>query len=329
MRRLLPLFLLLFLGNVLPAQDLHHSMHYLIPQQYSPAQTASLDGAWRFGGLYRSQWTSVPVSYQSFSGFFDYKAIDQKNFRLVPGVLINYDQAGDAGLRWTQIGLRAAAARQVGDNHFVDIGFGIDFLQRQFDISALTFNSQWDGDLFNSSLSTMENLNAQSKMQPSISAGLGWHWRNPREPRHFGSIGIGSHYINRPSVHFTDDQAWQLPLRNSINGIGSVMLSDLMDFRMMVMFQQMASNTELVGSVGLRYWLEDTALQFNVGYRLGDAVIPAILVQRGSWQLGLAYDVNISDFNIATGYRGGFEIGVTYTALPVPPPRELKVCPIF
>ncbi|MEZ4920782.1 MAG: PorP/SprF family type IX secretion system membrane protein [Saprospiraceae bacterium] len=326
--RLLTL-LFLFAATHLWAQDLHHSQHYLIPQQYSLANSASLEGPWRVGGVYRSQWASVPVDYRTISAIFDWKALDRDNFGLTLGAILHSDQAGDASLKWTQVGLRAVVDRKLSKTQALYGGFGVDFQQRSFDISGLTFNRQWDGDLFNASLPTMENLNAQSGMVPSFSAGIGWRIRSDREPRSFVIVGLGLQHLNKPKMNFTDDVAWALPMRQSLVGQGSLYLNDLMDWRVMTLFQHMGSSNELVLGTGLRYWLEETALQFNVSHRLGDAWIPAILVERSGWQVGISYDVNVSDFKVATNRQGAFEVGVVFTSLPVPPVKALKVCPIF
>ncbi|MCS7037873.1 MAG: type IX secretion system membrane protein PorP/SprF [Saprospiraceae bacterium] len=53
--------------GLLEAQDLHFSQFYHHPMHYSPALTGAFEGEVRAMGLARSQWTSVPVSYQSLA----------------------------------------------------------------------------------------------------------------------------------------------------------------------------------------------------------------------------------------------------------------------
>jgi hypothetical protein len=62
---------------------------------------------------------------------------------------------------------------------------------------------------------------------------------------------------------------------------------------------------------------------------LGDALIPAVQYEYGDWTIGLSYDWNISDFDVATRGRGGFELAVLYRPLPVPPVKKFKSCPVF
>lgn len=43
-------------------------------------------------------------------------------------------------------------------------------------------------------------------------------------------------------------------------------------------------------------------------YRNKDSVIPVVLLEVGSYALGVSYDVNISKLHAASDYRGGIEI---------------------
>jgi hypothetical protein len=64
-------------------------------------------------------------------------------------------------------------------------------------------------------------------------------------------------------------------------------------------------------------------------YRWGDALIPVLRLQYGSWEAGLSYDVNISEFSAATNRRGGPEVFVQYVIKRPAPPPVFKACPIF
>jgi hypothetical protein len=94
--------------------------------------------------------------------------------------------------------------------------------------------------------------------------------------------------------------------------------------------QQMTKSRETLFGGGVRRVLSpDAAVQFTLASRFGDALIPTFQVEWLNWTAGLSYDVNISDFDVATNGRGGFEIAVVYRTLPVPPVKAFKSCPIF
>lgn len=311
------------------AQDLHFSQFYQHPLHYNPAQTGVFQGLWRASGIYRGQWTSVPVNYQSFAGAFDYKLVQRENNLLAFGVLLQHDQAGDGGLTWSQLGLNASAGHALGEEQLVSVGFGLGFAQRAVDLSGLKFKNQWTGDVFDPARPTGEVLNRSTGLVPTLSAGLVWQYRSA-ENRNSANLGAGVSHLNRPKVNFADAATQRLPFRLAASAQGAVQISDQSDLVAFGLGQIMGKNREIMAGGGFRRWLtESNAVQFSLAVRLGDAVIPAIQLERNSWTFGLSYDWNTSKFDLATKGRGGFELSAVYRALPAPPPKTLKSCPIF
>lgn len=321
--------LLLQLAGQLPAQDLHFSQFYQHPLHSNPAQTGVFQGLWRAGGIYRGQWVSVPVNYQSFAGAFDYKAIRRDNNLLAFGLLVQHDQAGDAGLSWNQLGLTTSATHALGENQAVSAGFGLGVAQRVVDLSGLKFKNQWNGDVFDPARPTGENLARTSGFSPTLSAGLNWHYTST-EDRSSANLGLGASHLNRPKINFQDAATQRLPVRIATTLQGFLQINDQVDLLAFGLGQLMDKNREIIAGGGVRRWLSDaTAVQFSLAMRLGDAVIPAFQLERGSWTFGLSYDWNTSKFDVATSGRGGFELSAVYRELPAPPAKTFKPCPIF
>jgi len=92
---------------------------------------------------------------------------------------------------------------------------------------------------------------------------------------------------------------------------------------------------EKLGMLGVRWHAEfepdrQIWFQLGTGYRFddfGDAVYPSVEVFFRGLQVGANYDINVSDFNVATNRRGGFEISARYIIDRVP--RVIKVCPFI
>lgn len=327
-------FALSFFSRAATAQDLHNSQFSLNPIHLSPASTGLFRGDMRAAALYRSQWTSVPVSYQSFSGAFDWKAFRRNTNMVSGGILLQHDRAGDAALTWTQVGFTGAVAHALGKSQALSAGFGIAFAQRSFDISGLKFKNQWGGDFFDPALPTKETFGHRSGLFPSISAGLNWLYE-PTESRSSIQAGLGIFHLNRPVISFSDDAAQRLPIRFTLHANADIQWTEWLDLVAIGALQQMTSGQEVVLGAGLRWILSNdapsptTAVQFTLSDRLGDALIPAVQIQRGSWTLGISYDWNTSSFANATNGQGGIEVAVVYRTLPVPPPKVFKACPIF
>jgi len=312
------------------AQDLHFSQPYHNPMHFTPAQTGVFRGDLRAMGLYRSQWTSVPVSYRTFAGAFDMKAWQRGANTLGAGLLIQQDKAGDAGLSWLQIGFSGSATRALNDMNSLSVGFGVSVAQRRFDISGLKFKNQWTGDTYDASLPTKESFNESSGLSPTLSAGLNWRLEIPGT-RTEANVGIGAFHLNRPAIGFDPDGSEQLPMRLAVLANTAVALNETYDLIVFAMGQRMRTAQEILFGAGGRLWLVpgQTALQFTLGMRLGDALIPTLQYEYGDWTIGLSYDWNRSDFEAATNGRGGFELAVVYRSLPVPPVKTFKSCPVF
>ena len=58
--------------------------------------------------------------------------------------------------------------------------------------------------------------------------------------------------------------------------------------------------------------VKDITINFGLGYRLGDAIQTLVGAKYKNLRVGLAYDINTSDLNSASNYRGGFEIAANY-----------------
>ena len=71
------------------AQDLHYSQFYHNPQNINPALTGVFAGDKRIIANYRSQWSSVPVDYLTFSGAYDMKLYHPRLKNNLLGVGIN------------------------------------------------------------------------------------------------------------------------------------------------------------------------------------------------------------------------------------------------
>ena len=322
--------LLLCSGALLRAQDLHFSQFYLHPLHYNPAQTGAMPGDLRAAALYRSQWTTVPVSYRTEAGAVDVKLLRRGANALSAGLLLQHDKAGDAGLTWTQIGLTGAVAHVLDEQNTLSAGFGLSIVQRSFDIAGLTFKNQWTGDLFDPAQPTKETFDRSSGLSPTVSAGLTWLFAVPRT-RTLVNAGAGAAHLNRPRINFRDDAEIRLPTRLAFTVNSAVQLNEFLDLVVFGLVQRMGKAQEIIGGAGAKLWLipNDAALQFALSTRLGDALIPALQYQRGNWTVGLSYDWNISGFEVATAHRGGFEIGVVYQSIPAPPVKTFKSCPIF
>ncbi len=312
------------------AQDIHFSQTYMNPQHQNPALTGIFEGDQRASIQYRSQWETVPVQYRTIAAGFESKIMARTANMLSAGLLLQRDQAGDGGLSWTQVGLHINAAHALSTQQILSVGLGAAMVQRKVDISGLTFNNQWDGDIYDPSRPSNETLNNNTGIKASIFAGVNWHFRLQQNSRTVVDAGVSAAHLNRPNLSFKEDGINQLPIRYLTYAQSYIQANEQLDYLVFAQLQWMQKAMNPLVGAGIRYWLTDEyAFQTALALRTGDAVIPSVAIQRKQWTVGLSYDVNISQFKVATNRRGGFEIAVIYTAAPVKPIKEMKVCPVF
>ena len=337
------LLLLVFLGTTVQvvAQDIHFSQFYHSPLNLNPARTGVFQGDKRFVGNYRNQWSNVPVEYMTFSGAYDMKlfreGLDHSTFGV--GLLFNYDQAGDSRLALTNLGLNVAYTHRLGRRNFLSVGAGLGFSNRGYSTDNLTTPSQFNGDIFSSSFATGEEglFRNENIFFIDFSAGLNYHYQVPKK-RTRVDLGVAMLHINEPIINFYGDGTIALPKRINFFGEATFMVARNLDLIGRALYQQQTKYNELLFGVAGRIHLKkdrafnDLALQLGISVRMNeftDAFIPNIELHYNRWLFGLSYDINVSEFSIATNGHGGPEFAVMYKIFNVRTLPVFKQCPIY
>ncbi len=318
------------------AQDIHFSQFNNTPANLNPALTGVFGGDLRFIANYRNQWKSVPVDYRTISGAFDSKLYHKafgKNGYLGYGLVFNNDVAGDAQIGISQLGANLSYTRQMSDALFVSVGAQFALSQRSISPEKLSYEEQWNGDIFDPNRSNGESFSSTSKGIGSISTGLNLHYQVEGTRTKF-DLGSGIFHLNEPNTSFDGDPAANLPLKFSPYLLSTIELSAKLDLRVNGLFAKQLSYQEAVAGAAVRYHFsteKDNELnaQAGVAMRFGDALLPSIEVQFRNWTAGLSYDQNFSAFEVATNHRGGPEFFLQYILWKVHPPKEFKACPVF
>ena len=355
--RLLILVLLVAGAMDVKAQDIHFSQFGNSPLNLSPALTGVFYGDARLNFNYRSQWNNVPVDYQTFSAAYDMKFWDKCkcNSPFSGALLFNYDVDGDSKMSLTQIGLAASYTQQLAEQHFITAGFMLGGMQRAFEEDALRWDVQFDGKLPDFGIPSGENFSDMSRFMFDISAGANWHIQIQDKkgedegetcatcedfgsvpavrPRFSLNLGAALFHVNKPNTSFFDDAEVKLRSRASIYAIGALKVAPVADivFKSAAQFQGVYRET-LVG-LGARFYVKpdpNDLLAFQLGgnLRFGDAFFPQVEIFVKNWQFGFTYDINFSDFDIATLSNGGPEFSVRYIINKVKT-KPKGICPIY
>ena len=325
-----------FLGN---AQDVHFSQFYNAPVNINPALTGAFQGDTRYNANFRNQWRKVPVNYLTFAGTYDTKLRSNilKFGELSIGGHFHYDSAGDANIYNTQLAGLASLSKTITAKDRLSIGVSIGVTFSGFDYDDLRFNSQFDGEIFTPDLASGErNLNVNENIAYA-DMNIGLNWRHQvKKSRSFFNVGVAAMHFNNPNVNFYNNRDESLDTRINVFVNGAVELSRKLDLRARTLAQKKGTEQEFLVGLAGRYFLDpnlskETSIELGVNYRFfafGDAWSPTLELNHRAMTIGLSYDINISDFNVATQNRGGFEIALIYRTAREPDPKP-KDCKIF
>jgi type IX secretion system PorP/SprF family membrane protein len=191
---------ILLLWNRASAQDIHFSQFSETPLLRNPALAGIFSGDLRIQGVYRNQWNSVTVPYQTSSVNAEYKlAVGHGDDFLTLGGFILYDKAGTIGLTATHVSpvLNYHKSLSADRNMYLSAGFAAGIVQRSFDISKMTTNSQYNGTDYDPTLGTGEIFANNNYLYFDGSAGLSFNTQIGENVDNNIFLGIAYHHFNQ------------------------------------------------------------------------------------------------------------------------------------
>lgn len=299
-------------------QDVHFSQFYSSPLTLNPSETGNFNGDWRIASNYRTQWRAIDIPYNTFSLSYD-RNFTSTTRTIGAGLLVLHDQSGNARINSDRIQLSAAVHSKIDGNN-LHAGLQAGVALKSFDISSLTFPDQYDNNsgVFNPSLANNEVNFNQKKSYFDINIGVGW------DRKYDGSqlkIGFAVFHLNRPNESFYGSK-FKVPMRKVFNLQYNIEAGSkiILSPKIFVMGQARASEY-LLGS-NFTYLLESnkikaTGIYIGSQVRTGigrntDAVMGIVGMTFERLELGLSYDVNISNLKQSTNKRGAVEIALIF-----------------
>ncbi len=330
------LFLMICCVSLIHAQDIHYSQFNASPQNLNPAQAGLFDGDWRFVGNFRSQWSAIPVPYRTLSIASDTR-LKTKLEKDVPalGLLINTDKSGDSRFTTTQLFVSGAYVKKLNKDstHFLSVGLQPGVTTKSFDVSALTFDNQYDGDSYNASMSSGENFSKTRITYFDFGGGLAYLWK--KNSRTLVSIGLSALHLNRPKQSFFNNDDTRLDVKTNVSAIAEFPVATQLDVLPSILYQRQGTFQETVVGLFGKYHLKPidgmtTAVSLGGFYRIKDAFVLVANMDYKNFNVGFSYDINTSKLIEATNRRGGFEISLIYIFKKVAPfVAKKRVCPIY
>lgn len=346
------LFICISLG--LSAQDIHFSQAPFFGSALSPSLLNAFNGQIRLNAIYRGQWISVPVNYQSagVNADFEVYELPSQKLRIGAGMILSYDVAGTSRMNNLQTSLQAAAEYRLGkeNRHALGVGAGIGIIQMGFDPSRLRYDDQYRGDAFDPNKQSSEQFTANTRLQPDVSAGF--HYRFIKHNRHQFQISLGLRHLNRPVINFNEGAANPMGLRYDIHSRYQIQLTEALDIipdffasfhtaedgKLTLSEQSFGTILRIhsSGKKGPDFWDAGVYTRFNPTSQMPSSAIPADALwllaglQWKTWSAHLSYDINISSFRNPTRTFGAVEITAGYIFSRVKKIKDKGVsCPLF
>lgn len=316
------------------AQDIHFSQFNSSYLNLNPALTGSFDGDYRFNGNFKNQWSSVSEPYRTISFSAEAKSIVKKIPALHLGILVFNDEAGVGGLQTTHANLSAAYSYGLNKDSTLILKGGVQlgYAGRSINFDNFTFDNQYNGRRFDPTLDKGENFDQSSFGDFNINSGIAAEYQY--DVRKVYTIGFSAFNLSSPNQSFQGSNI-PLDIRTTLNLSGDHIISEKMDIMPSILFSRQGKFNEVLIGSNLRYRFNGVNylkknLYGGIWYRNQDAIIVSAGLDYFQWNVGLSYDVNISDLETASNNRGGLEIAITYIFSDFKPKiRRYKVCPTF
>lgn len=310
------------------AQDIHFSQFYMAPLQTNPALTGVFDGKARISNLYRRQWSGLGEGYTTLHISADApigKGMIGNNYFGV-GLLVYQDKAGLAGFSNTIFEGSLSYTQALTDqgDQFFSVGFQAGLNSQSLDLSKATWDTQWNGDSFDPTLSSFENIQLQTFSYLDFNAGINYFY----VPDGLNSFNIGGSmsHIGSPNVSFFLKQDAPLARKITLHSGGEIALTrdGYAWILPKALFMSQGPQSELMFG-GLfknriqfksRYTNYQKEAYFYIGtfYRWADAVAVTARIEYNTVGLGLTYDTNVSALSNSAASTSAFEVNFSFVS---------------
>ncbi len=305
--------------NACCAQDPTFSQFFSSPLNVNPALTANINADWRAILNYRSQWMGAQSPYTTGTISYDSKIFQNKNkfvsednyFGL--GGMLMFDRALGGVAKSTFASLNLSYNIKIIDGynkHRWGLGFGASYGRRSIDYSQLSFENQYTGSGFNTSLPTGES--ALSNMKPFVSINTGLTYSITNDKSNF-DFGVAAFHVNKPAQTFLQDVNQHLEIRKVVHANFETYLNENTVANTNAIYQQQGTAKYLSAGAGLGFYSgEDRSTLINSGlwFRAKNGFVPYIGLAINNLQFGLSYDITTSKLNEAAVKPASIELSI-------------------
>ncbi|MDX2359509.1 MAG: PorP/SprF family type IX secretion system membrane protein [Crocinitomicaceae bacterium] len=318
------------------AQDFHFAQSSQTPLFINPAAAGVFDGWERITINHRNQWLGASTQFMTTAIGADinlFKSDYNPKAHMGVGLMFFNDVGGDSRFGNQTGALTISGIIPLGaGGHILSVGVQGALGSRKADLSNVTFMTQWDNSTstFNPLIASGENNGLTSFMYMDVSAGIYYTFDGgknsfARDNDFKLKIGVAGFHLNMPELQYVSGSADRLyrkyvahvgfstdfsgrPLAMEANAIQFIQGGHYETLFGLMMKYRFESATKITGNN------QDAFVGLGLSMRWGDAIIPAVSVEWKGFQLGISYDITISELRKAYG-GGSLEFSLAYTNL--------------
>lgn len=305
----------LLFGISLDAQDIHFSQFFEAPLWRNPSLAGIFTGDIRVQTVYRDQWNSVTNAYRTGSVNAEYKMpVGKGDDFVTTGLQILFDRAGTIG--WTSTHLLPVLnyhkSLSADRNRYLSLGFMGGVVQRRFDRSKITTNSQYDGGGDGESAT----LGQYTYLDGSV--GMSYNSNLNDNPNNNFFVGAAYHHFNRPNNSFYRNAGIELHPKMVFSGGLRFGITEYSNLTIQADQSLQGGFAETVAGAmyGLKLGEDPDQPNYTIYagafLRWNDALIPVVKIDYAPFSIALSYDANISKLKPSSYGRGGVELSVSY-----------------
>ena len=307
LKKILPILIIaIHCFSTATAQDFIYSQINNTSFLYNPALTGHVPSSYRLAALFRSQWTGIDGGYKNYSFAGDFNRFSLTNNNMGLGLAVSQETAfNDKLINNTILGSWAYhVALDKEERFYWSIGFQGGVFTRRYNVSDIKFASGLLGG-------ENEIINSSMTVNPDIR--IGTNWTSYLNSRFSFKMGVSI-------LHIGGFQETAVRYVSSTSSV--VIVHGDADYYL---------NSSVILQPAFFVIAQGGARQFNVGatlykgfenghqffggvfWRYQEAMIATVGMEMNKIKVSMSYDTNINLLSVITGFRGGFEISVSYT----------------
>lgn len=293
------------------AQDFQISQYDQAPIMFNPANTGMLKYTdLRVAALYRTQWSSLSTSFNTFAMSFD-MALDKRWG--VGGIFVNNDAASVINTS----NFLGSVAYQITDpnntKYMLTAGVQLGVLYKRLNVNEMIFDSQFDGFNFDNSINSMEQFDRFGKVM--IDANMGISYKSTDRTKRINPFADFAVYnMTTPNESFISSVQSRLPMRWMASGGARVEINEKLVIDPSVMWMRQRQAQQFLFNAIAQYEISGSPYQVIGGfsYRSSDAAIVHVGIRHNANIFRLSYDVNTSALSDYSNNRGALEFSMIY-----------------